>query len=269
MTTSWVRLPHRNSRRPRVGRRLGPRDPGAMGVDAPNHGYLLRYADDVVAVPISRFYSRREIRGQHLDICNLAAWCVLEEHRFSGLRLLKALLAQEGTSSPTSPRAETSCPSTSGWASCPEHDDFSEPHPLPVLSRAKVSSDPDVVDAHLDPANLQIYLDHRATAAARHAVVIAGDRDVLRDVPARPPQGPTPVRHRPLRQRPRGASTSTSARSHVISCCAIGSSRRSASFAWSGAAAVVALIGPSASEDVQEHGPQATTRLSILRTGVP
>ena len=42
------------------------------------------------------FYSERVIDGRLERFCNLGAWCVLPEHRFHALRLLKALLAQDG-----------------------------------------------------------------------------------------------------------------------------------------------------------------------------
>ena len=42
------------------------------------------------------FYSERTIDGRSERFCNLGAWCVLPDHRFHALRLLKALLAQDG-----------------------------------------------------------------------------------------------------------------------------------------------------------------------------
>ena len=146
-------------------------------VDAPHHGYLLRDADDVVVGVHLAFYSRRDIRGQHLDICNLGAWCVLEEYRFSGLRLLKALLAQEGFHfTDLSPSGNVVPLNERLGFSRLDTTTALSLNASPLLSRAKVSSDPDVVLAHLDPANREIYLDHRATAAARHAVVLAGEQ---------------------------------------------------------------------------------------------
>jgi hypothetical protein len=145
-------------------------------IDAPNHGYLLRDGDAVVGVHLA-FYSRREIGGEQLDVCNLGAWCVLEEHRFSGLRLLKALLAQEGYHF-------TDLSPSGNVVALNERLGFSRLNTTtalslnasPLPSRAKVSSDPDVILAHLGPPDRQIYLDHRVTAAARHALVVAGDR---------------------------------------------------------------------------------------------
>ena len=62
--------------------------------ESPNHGFLLRAGERLVGVYLA-FYSRREIDGRPERFCNLAAWCVLDEYRSLGLRLLHALLAQK------------------------------------------------------------------------------------------------------------------------------------------------------------------------------
>lgn len=62
--------------------------------DSPNHGFLLQAGERLVGVYLA-FYSRREIDGRTERFCNLAAWCVLDECRSLGLRLLQALLAQK------------------------------------------------------------------------------------------------------------------------------------------------------------------------------
>ena len=46
----------------------------------------------------------------------------------------------------------------------------------PLPSRADVSSDPDVIEATLADDDRRVYLDHRETAAARHAVLVDGSR---------------------------------------------------------------------------------------------
>jgi hypothetical protein len=56
-------------------------------VASPNHGYLLRHDGRVVGgIPgvLLRADRRRRVRR----ICNLGAWCVLEEYRAEGIRLL-------------------------------------------------------------------------------------------------------------------------------------------------------------------------------------
>ena len=64
-------------------------------VDRPNAGFMLVAGDAVVGVQLA-FYSERIVDGRAERFCNLGAWCVLEEHRFHAMRLLKALLAQDG-----------------------------------------------------------------------------------------------------------------------------------------------------------------------------
>ena len=64
-------------------------------VEAPNHGFMLRDGQRVVGVYLA-FYSERVIAGQVERFCNLGAWCVLPDFRFHSVRLLKALLAQDG-----------------------------------------------------------------------------------------------------------------------------------------------------------------------------
>jgi hypothetical protein len=145
-------------------------------VDAPNHGYLLRVGDDVVGAHLA-FYSRREIRGQVLDICNLGAWCVLAEHRVAGLRLLKSLLAQDGYHFTDLSPSGNVVPLNErlGFRRLDTATALSlNASPLP--SRARVSSNPDVVLSHVDARDRQVYLDHRTTAAARHVVVVDGSR---------------------------------------------------------------------------------------------
>ena len=61
----------------------------------PNHGYLLCENGRVVGAYLA-LYSERVIDGRPRRICNLGAWCVVPEHRASGLRLLRSLLRQRG-----------------------------------------------------------------------------------------------------------------------------------------------------------------------------
>ena len=169
-------------------------------VDAPNHGYLLRAGDDVVGVHLA-FYSRREIRGQRLDICNLGAWCVLRGVPVLRAAAAQGVLAQEryqftdlspsGNVVPINERLGFSRLDTTTALSV---------NTSPLLSRAKVVSEPDVVVAHLLGEGPGVYLDHRATAAARHAFWSTGRADLLHDVSPRPAQGPVAVRQRPSRQ---------------------------------------------------------------------
>ena len=78
---------------------------------------MLLDGDAVVGAHLA-FYSERTIDGRTERFCNLGAWCVLPDHRFHGLRLLKALLAQDGYHfTDLSPSGNVRRRSTSGSAS--------------------------------------------------------------------------------------------------------------------------------------------------------
>ena len=56
---------------------------------------MLLDGDTIVGAHLA-FYSERMIEDRRERFCNLGAWCVQPDYRFHSLRLLKALLAQEG-----------------------------------------------------------------------------------------------------------------------------------------------------------------------------
>ena len=84
---------HLNSRVPAAAWARATEVP--WSVDSPNAGFMLLDGDAVVGVHLA-YYSEREIAGRTERFCDLGAFCVLPEHRFHALRLLKALLAQDG-----------------------------------------------------------------------------------------------------------------------------------------------------------------------------
>ena len=145
-------------------------------VDAPNHGFLLRSSDEVVGVYLA-FYSEREIAGEVRRICNLAAWCVLDEHRTHGIRLVRAMLRQRGYDfvdlSPSGNVVGLNArlgfePLDTATALVPNL-------PLPPRRGVRVLADPADVEAALDGADLRVYRDHRGAAAALHFVVRVGE----------------------------------------------------------------------------------------------
>ena len=163
-------------------------------VDQPNAGFMLLDEDGEIAGAHLAFYSDREISGRTERFCNLGAFCVLEQHRFHSLRLLKALLAQDGYHftdlSPSgnvvklNERLRFRSLDTSGallpnlpWPSLPR--------------RGAISSDPAVLEQTLTGAELQLYRDHAGAAAARHVVLRRGQewcyvvyrRDRRKDLP--------------------------------------------------------------------------------------
>lgn len=147
-------------------------------VDAPNHGFLLEADGEVVGAYLA-YYSERSVEGRTVRFCNLGAWCVLEAHRFRGLALLKALLAQDGyTFTDLSPSG--SVIPLNRRLGFEELDTTTSLVPnlpwLPLPNHGRVSADPAVLAATLKGRELEIYRDHADAAAARHLVLTHGDR---------------------------------------------------------------------------------------------
>jgi hypothetical protein len=149
-------------------------------VTAPNGGFLLESDGTVVGVYLA-FYSQRDVDGSAQRFCNLGAWCVLPEHRFAGLRLLKALLDQpgfhftdlspSGAVVPLNQRlgfefleTETALVPNLPWPT------------LPFSGRPRVSNDARVIEAALTGEDLRRYRDHVGARAARQLVVVDGDQ---------------------------------------------------------------------------------------------
>ena len=145
-------------------------------VESPNHGFMLVSCDRVLGVYLA-FYSQRQVEGQTEKFCNLAAWSVLEEYRSHGLRLLRALLAQDGYNftdlSPSGnvvplnarlnfQHLDTATALVLNW-------------PWPRwLTRTRVISDRTLIEPNLQGRDLEIYLDHAHAPAARHILVLHG-----------------------------------------------------------------------------------------------
>lgn len=144
-------------------------------VDAPNHGFQLLDDDRVVGVYLA-FYSQRDVGGRVERFCNLGAWCVLPQARLHSLRLLKALLAQEGyTFTDLSPSGAVIPLNTRLNFAFLDTATALVPHlPLPSWpGRGTVSGDPAVIERTLTGDQLRIYRDHADAPAARHVVVIS------------------------------------------------------------------------------------------------
>lgn len=146
-------------------------------VEQPNHGYLLRESGRVVGA-YHAFYSERVIDGSRRRICNLGAWCVAEEHRAAGLRMLRALLRQRGyTFTDLTPSGNVLALNTRlGFATLDTATALVPNLPWPVRSRSvRVVDSPTEIDGLLSGDEQQIYRDHAATAA-RHVVLVKDAR---------------------------------------------------------------------------------------------
>lgn len=146
-------------------------------VEQPNSGFMLVDGEAVVGVYLA-FYSERPIDGRHERFCNLGAWCVAPDYRFHGLRLLKALLAQDGyTFTDLSPSGGVPRLNERLGFNFLDTTTWLLPNlPWPSLPRRTiVSSDPATIEATLDARQLAIYRDHAGAPAARHVVLRQGD----------------------------------------------------------------------------------------------
>jgi hypothetical protein len=145
------------------------------GSERPNAGFMLVEGEHVVGANIA-FYSEREIDGQVEKICNLGAWCVLEEHRFHSLRLVKALLAQDGYHfTDLSPSGNVVAVNERLGFTFLDNTTTLVPNlPWPTV-RARVSGDPALIERTLSGRDLEIYRHHVGLDAARHALLRVGD----------------------------------------------------------------------------------------------
>lgn len=142
----------------------------------PNHGFLLRSEGRVVGA-YAAVYSVRKIDGASVAVCNLAAFCVREEHRMHSLRLVRALLKQRDL-------VFTDLSPSGNVVAMNERLGFERlgggtrlvlnlPHAR--RARVRVSADPGRLAATLSGRDAEVYRDHRAAPAARHVLVQRGD----------------------------------------------------------------------------------------------
>jgi hypothetical protein len=145
-------------------------------VDAPNHGFMLRDGQRVVGAYLA-FYSDRLMAGRVERFCNLASWSVLPEYRFHSVRLLKALLAQDGYHfTDLAPNEKVESVNARFKFRYLDTSMALVPHlPWPTMpGRTKISADPDVIADALAGPDLELYRDHAQAPAAHHLMLIHG-----------------------------------------------------------------------------------------------
>jgi len=146
-------------------------------VEAPNHGFMLRDGQRIVGAHTA-FYSERLISGRVERFCDLGTWYVLPEFRSHSIRLIKALLAQDGYHfTALSPSREVTPIHT--WLGFHPLDTAAAlilnlPWPTPP-GRTTISTDPRVIENTLTGTELKLYHDH-AQALAAHHIVLIGDQ---------------------------------------------------------------------------------------------
>jgi hypothetical protein len=144
--------------------------------EQPNHGYLLRENGRVVGAYLA-LYSARVIDGHPRRICNLGAWCVAEEHRASGLRLLRSLLRQRGYTFTDLTPSETvvALNTRLGFTRLDTSTAVVPNTPWPLRSMGvRVIDSPNEIPGLLSGRDQTIYRDHAETAV-QHVVLTKGD----------------------------------------------------------------------------------------------
>lgn len=146
-------------------------------VDAPNRGFLLESDAGIAGVYLA-VYSERTVAGDRVKVCNLAAFCVLEDARAHGLRLVRPLLRQEGY-------LFTDLSPSGNVVALNERLGFrpfdTATHltvNLPAVRRrgVRLSEDAAAIARVLTGTDAQIHRDHRDAAAAHPLLVQRDDR---------------------------------------------------------------------------------------------
>ena len=143
-------------------------------VERPNAGFMLLDDGAVVGAHLA-YYSERTIGGRRECFCNLGAWCVLPDFRFHALRLLKALLAQDGYHfTDLSPSGSViGLNARLGFRFLDTTTAIVPSLPWPSRpGRDTISANRALIERTLDGDELRLYRDHARTAAARHLVLI-------------------------------------------------------------------------------------------------
>lgn len=66
----------------------------SWGMEAPNHGYMIRDNGKIVG-GIGAYYATRPINGKSEKTCNITSWCVLDAYRKQSMRLAMAVVGQK------------------------------------------------------------------------------------------------------------------------------------------------------------------------------
>ena len=147
---------------------------GPWKVEAPNHGFVLRDGQRIVGA-FTAFYSERLVAGKMEPFCDLGTWYVLPEFRFHSIRLLKALLAQDGYhfTALTPSDKVVSIQTRLGFSPLDTSAALIPNLPWPTPpGRTTISTDPDVIESTLAGRELELYHDHAQALAARHIVLL-------------------------------------------------------------------------------------------------
>jgi hypothetical protein len=139
---------------------------------------MLRDGQRVTGV-LQAYYSERLVDERVERFCNLGTWCVLPEYRIHSTRLLGALLGQHGYhfTGLSANRTVSSILARLKFRPLDTSAVLVPNLPRPSLPRrTKISTDPAVIASALNAAELEIYKDHAEALAARHLLLMRGER---------------------------------------------------------------------------------------------
>ncbi len=149
---------------------------GPWKVEAPNYGFMLRDGQHIVGAHLA-FYSERLVAGRVERFCDLGTWIVLPEFRFHSIRLIKAVLAQDGYhfTALTASHKVSSIHTRLGFRPLDTSAALIPNLPWPTLpGRTTINADPDVIESTLTSPELELYRDHAQALAVRHLVLLRG-----------------------------------------------------------------------------------------------
>jgi hypothetical protein len=149
---------------------------GPWKVEAPNHGFVMHDGQRILGAYLA-FYSERLVAGRVERFCDLGTWYVLPEFRFHSIRLIQALLAQDGYhfTSLTPNDKVASILTRFGFRPLDTSAALIPNLPWPTSpGRTTISATPDVIENTLTGTELELYHDHAQAPAARHIVLVRG-----------------------------------------------------------------------------------------------
>jgi len=142
--------------------------------EQPNHGFMATLDGEVVGVYLAH-YSEQEVRDHRERFCNLGVWHVLPEHRMHSVRLLKAIVEQDGyhVTDLTPAEEVVALNARLGFRRLDSRGFVAPCLPWPfVPGRASVTSDPARLERALRGGSLAVYRDHAGAPGLRHVAIV-------------------------------------------------------------------------------------------------
>ncbi|MBF0285662.1 MAG: hypothetical protein HQL51_14520 [Magnetococcales bacterium] len=159
---------HLNARIPEAGWRralLNGWDP-----EPPHHGFCLMDGHRLVGV-VAVIFSRREIGGREVRLCNPTGWVVLPEYRAQAVQLFWSVYAQPGVEYLVTSHMPLGARLLALWKFRPIPGCYWVTPNLPRPASGRVETQPEALESLLPEPLLTHYRRHRPFGWLRHAVV--------------------------------------------------------------------------------------------------